>query len=683
MAKDPHRAFVDEAEVVVVGAGPAGSRCAIGLTEKGHEVLLLDKTEFPREKPCGDGVTDTSVGVLDELGLGELVARSKEIRGLRAFFDHAAETRSFSQPSRCIPRWELDQHLFDAACERGARFARVRIDGPLIENDCVTGVTTSDGKAIRARCVIAADGATSRLRRGCGFSSTPLDRRPYAVRQYFRSELALAPFFDVFVPLVFESTELLGYGWVFPVDENTANVGVGYYRHNWPEPQPPLTAVLHTFVAELESHQSQRYGRLKSEGKPLGSPVGVGFGRERCQFQGILFVGDAAGMTDPLTGEGIGNALHGGGLVAQAAHVALTGKRGPDWHRGLDLGLVLDRRMLRLGQDVDLLRRLGAGRLARRESRLVSKQTKIRREPFLGAAARAAASSYTEPDLNDTPVARFASERDPKVGGAINALNDKALDELSSPLPFLSTIVYSRLQSDLGPALATITFLTSRAANGSLSAPVISTALALELVAMFPIFLLQTVNRPRSDLSKVNNAFAILTADHIVSRSLESAAVAGPRIVSEVAAAGCSICEREALNRSGTRGSGLAREAYLDAVRGREGVLFSVAARAGAQLAGIRNSELDALCSFAEPLGSAFRIANDIRSSASNEAQPADSSALLQTRRGVDALLECELMADRARGALADIGIHGTLAEICDLPVELARSLLSTPTVLP
>ncbi|HWO48082.1 MAG TPA: geranylgeranyl reductase family protein [Solirubrobacterales bacterium] len=667
--------LIDEAEVVVVGAGPAGSRCAARLAETGHDVLLLDKSSFPREKPCGDGVTETSVRALRELELDDLLEESQEVWGLRAFVGHEPETRSFRRPSRCISRLEMDSRLLGAARERGARFAQIRVNGPLTDGGAVVGVSTADGEAIRARCVIAADGATSRLRRECGFAPAVPGRRAYAIRRYFRSELPLDSFFDIFVPLFHGSTELLGYGWVFPLDEKLANVGVGCYRPGSSIGLPALSVVLDAFIEELALVEGDRYGTLSPIEKPIGSPVGVGFAAGRCQFQRVLFVGDAAQMTDPITGEGIGHALYGGGLVADVAHAALTGRRGADWHSGLDLGREIDRRMLRLGQDMDVLRRVAVRRLNRPDKRLVAGRDKVGGKPFLKAAAHATASFYEVPTLEGTSISIFAAEQDAEVSEAVAALNERALDEFLTRFPFVPQTLHRELRSDAGPAAGTLVLLASRSTGKELDSTAVSVALAIELLAMFPIFLAQAVNRPSGEASKLNNTFAILTADYVVSRALSCAAPAGTAVVGAIAGAGCSMCESEADVKQTAGGAEARLEAYPDPTRGREGSLFELAASVGGCLSKTPADAIGGLRSYGRSLGAAFCISNDVCEVAGAEGKTPGPRAT-PVKGGVldQALLRCEELADTAREALAEVGLNGSLAALCDLPGERARS---------
>lgn len=702
---------LDEAEVVVVGAGPAGSYCAARLAERGHDVLLLDKSEFPRDKPCGDGITSTSVKALEELGLDPLLKSSQGVVGLRTFLDHKPRSKSFPSPARCISRLDLDQALLDAALERGARFRQVRVDGPLMDKDAVLGVSVSADASILASCVIAADGATSRLRRGCGFSPTAPGQRAYAVRRYFSSQRLLAPYFDIFVPLLYRSLELLGYGWVFPLDERTANIGVGYYRQDTIADSPPLTAVLDEFIKDLLLHED-RYGILEPLDKPFGSPVGIGFGSDRCQFQRILFAGDAAQMTDPITGEGIGYALLGGGLVADAAHSALTRGKGADWHRNLDLGRELDRRLLRLGQDSDLLRRIAARRLSRGTQDSKVSRDSIRGKPFLSMTAHAMAPFYELPNLQDTPISSFVTRHSSPVAKALDLLNEKALDEIKTRFPFIPQTLHLRLRADAGPVASVVVFLASLMGGRGADSTVVSTALGVEFLAMLPIFVAQAIDRPTDDISKLNNTFAMLVADFVLSRALSCGASAGAEVANAIAVTGCSMCEAEAMEQSVRKDAESSVEQYFDVAEMKEGSLFALATSLGGMLSERSRETIAALDRYGQLLGVAFRISNDIchlvsddeatRSQAKSmlqggyyslpviEALLSNGSSTQWLSAGFDAVIseihdlggfeqaltKCELTAEAAKKAMGPTGLNEAMADLCDLPVAWARSAL-------
>ncbi len=712
IAQEPPASIADEVEVLVVGAGPAGSSCASRLAEHGHEVLLVDQYPFPREKPCGDGVTDASVQMLESLGLHSLLTDGIEIAGVRTFFSRKPKLRRLDRPARCIPRSRLDEEILSGALERGARFAQLRVDGPLIDKGKVIGVSTNAGGGLLARCIIAADGATSRLRRGCGFAPPPPHQRAYAVRQYLRTEKPVAPYFDL-TPLVHRGSELLGYGWVFPLGEHTANVGIGYYRSQALANPPSLNEVLDEFIDELSSEANARYGELTRLGKPLGSPLAVNFDAAGCQFQRILFAGDAAQTTEPITGEGIGNALHGGAIVAEVAHAALAGAHGPQWHQGVSLGRELDRRFLRIGQDVDVFKRALARRLTTRRDRPVMRRTDPRAEPFFSATAHAIAKPFELPAIDRTAVYSLLEATDPACAAALDALNERALDELLTSFPFTPEALHSRLRAEPGPVAASLALLAARIGGGTTNSTAVSAALGVELLGMFPDFLRQTVDRPSGQGSKFNNIFAILVADYVVSKALRSSASAGAAIAGAIGGASCSMCEAEMIESVDRGMSCRPPRRYLRAAELREGALFELAAAIGAAVADCDTKTRDALARYGREVGVAHRIAADacalfpsdewardevermlqegylslptIEAIAHEDFNPEELRRnpmaflpALQRSEGVwRALSECETRARAAGEALVDAGLNGAMAQLADLPAQRIRSAVS------
>jgi menaquinone-9 beta-reductase len=707
--------ITDEVEVLVVGAGPAGSSCAARLAEHGHDVLLVDQYGFPREKPCGDGVTDASVQVLENLGLHGLLADSTEIGGVRTFFSRKPKLRQLDRPARCIPRSRLDEGILAAALERGARFAQIRVNGALVDKGTIVGVSTNAvaGGGLHARCVIAADGATSRLRRSCGFAPPPSHRRAYAVRQYVWAEKPLAPYFDL-TPLVHRGSELLGYGWVFPLDDHTANVGIGYYRSRALTDPPSLNKVLDDFIHELGLEENARYGDLSRLGRPFGSPLAVNFDVKGCQFQRVLFAGDAAQTTEPVTGEGIGNALHSGAIVAEVAHAALIGAHGPNWHEGLSLGRELDRRFLRIGQDIDVLKRALARRLMTRRDRPAMRRTNPRTEPFFSATAHVIAEPFELPALNRTAVYSLLRAIDPPCAFALVALNEKALDELLTSFPFTPEALHLRLRAEPGPLAASLTLLAARIGGAKPDSTAVSAALGVELLGTFPDFLRQTVDRPIGEGSKFNNIFAILVADYVVSRALRLSASAGAAIAGAVGGTSYSMCEAEMIERVDRGRVGRSPQRYLRAAELREGALFELAVSIGAMLAECDVETTEALARYGREVGVAHRIAADTCALFPSDDRRRDEMEralqegyltlptigaiahegldleelgsnpmaflpTLQRSEGIRiALSECETRTATALEALAGAGLNGAMAQLAKLPVERARSTVIT-----
>ena len=355
---------IDEAEVVVVGGGPSGSVAAANLAEAGHDVLLVDQSGFPREKPCGDGLTNVSVAFLNRHGLDDLMERSQVIEDVRAVIGHDRDATGFYKPwpqppeyARVTPRSTMDSALFDIAMAKGARFRQARVDRADFNGEEVAGIVLTTGERIAARCVIAADGATSRLRRTSGMAKERQGSRIYALRLYATTDEALEPFYDFHLPLFYEGGLLAGYGWVFPVEEKRANIGVAYYEPPAGRERARIRRVLDSFVEQVQGKgiSAKRTGALSDMTEPIGAPIATQFSPERCEIGNLIFAGEAARAADALNGEGISFALTSGEFAADEAHRLLTTGRPPAQ------GARIARRFARLGVDLTWPARMVAG----------------------------------------------------------------------------------------------------------------------------------------------------------------------------------------------------------------------------------------------------------------------------------------------------------------------------------
>lgn len=535
--------LVDEAELVVVGAGPAGCACAARAAELGIDVLLLDKDPFPRDKPCGDGLTRGAVAALERLGLSDLIESSQPIEAARFTFGFGAETiwryerrQGVPRWARTIPRRVMDAALLSAVVERGGRFRVAHVDGP-IGNGRARGVRirTSDGAArIVARAVIATDGATSRMRRACGLGPLPYFDVQYAVRQYFRCERDLEPLFGIYGPLTIDGFALAGYGWVFPVSERTANVGVGFMRGVGGSGFVSLRDVLRQFAEELRQRRGDEFGGMEPIDRPFGSPVAAHFSPERCERGGVVFAGDAAGTVDPLSGEGIAYALQTGSLAAEAAHRFLCSAVVPD------VGLTFARAIPRLGQRISLLARLGI-RVAdgiTTDAAIATAFQDFGRHPLLQAALQL---RVVEPTLADTRVVRRIAEVAPDQAAVLGEWNDDLLDECRSELPLATELLYRRLREGIGPALSTLLLSIATSPDGRSPPGLGDAAVALELLRLREL-LIHEGDLDTTNLAGRMNASAVaLLADLCLARATRRAVAAGPRAAARICAASCSI----------------------------------------------------------------------------------------------------------------------------------------------
>lgn len=312
----------DQPDVIVVGAGPAGSALACLLAERGHGVLLLDKADFPRDKTCGDGLSPRALRVLRQLGvLAEVVTVGFRINALKVFSPNGDHFTSpipahagYPDHALVLPRLELDDMLRRRAIAAGAEFRRAIVSDLLRDAAARVVGVRADGAELRARVVAFAAGASTAVLERAGLLAAPpaLGR---AARTYFANVRGLS---DA-VEFHFDSVPLPGYGWVFPTSATTANVGAGYFLRagqRLPHATPRQTFdgfVANPYVAGLLA-EAQPMAPLK------GYPLRFDFDRARTAWPGLYLVGEACGLVNPMTGEGIDFALESAEVAAEAIH---------------------------------------------------------------------------------------------------------------------------------------------------------------------------------------------------------------------------------------------------------------------------------------------------------------------------------------------------------------------------
>jgi geranylgeranyl reductase family protein len=302
----------------VVGGGPAGAAAAIRGAAAGLSVVLCDKATFPRDKTCGDGLSTTALRLLERLGLDPVtVGGWQPVAGV-ALRSPSGRVVELPLPAdgcfaAVAPRAALDAALLDVALRRGVQIRQ----GAALEalRPAYGGIeAVVGGEAVAARYVVAADGMYSTVRRlTAGATRRPHLGEWHAFRQYFTGVL------DRRLWVLFEPDLLPGYAWVFPVGGGRANVGFGVLRRPGVSVQPMAAQ----WRDLLERPQVRaRLGAAEPEGHHRAWPIPADIGRAPLSCGRVLFAGDAAGATDPLTGEGIAQALVTGVLAAEAVIAA-------------------------------------------------------------------------------------------------------------------------------------------------------------------------------------------------------------------------------------------------------------------------------------------------------------------------------------------------------------------------
>jgi geranylgeranyl reductase family protein len=321
-------------DAVVVGAGPAGSIAALVLARGGARVALADKAAFPRDKACGDLIGPRGVQVLDDLGLtvpdaghgSDLLAVGPSGRRSRL---PAFTGRSYPGHGIVVPRVAFDHALREAALDAGAVGVRARVAA--VEQDpdgTVRAVLASDGQRLAGDVIIGADGALSTVARLAGMLDSESALWGFAVRAYVPGEVPLP------LLVLLESAPWRiypGYGWLFPGADGQANVGIGIgmggTRHS-----APLRDDLDRFTALLRSR-----GDLRPAAEPgpvVGGWLRMGGTGTPPAVANVLLAGDAAGLINPLQGEGIAPAMISARLAAEAV-LADPCRAGPAYTRAL------------------------------------------------------------------------------------------------------------------------------------------------------------------------------------------------------------------------------------------------------------------------------------------------------------------------------------------------------------
>ncbi|MBL1068277.1 geranylgeranyl reductase family protein [Streptomyces sp. 7-21] len=329
------------ADVIVVGAGPAGSAAAYHLARHGRDVLLLEKAEFPREKVCGDGLTPRAVRQLMRMGVDTDGPGWHRNRGVR-FFSHGTtveidwrENTRFPGYGLTRSRHDFDEILAQRAVKAGARLhTSTRVTEPVTDRTgrvrgvraTVNGTTT----AFEAPLVIAADGVSARLALALGVDRLPERPMATAIRRYHRCEARHdEPYLDIWTDLAARPGGPLipGYGWIFPMGDGRVNVGLGLVHGDGPG-QADTRRLLDEWLARTPPDWGLKDpGSI--DGPVRGAALPMGFSRLPHYTRGMLLAGDSGGMVSPWSGEGIAYAMEAGELAADIAASALARPAGP------------------------------------------------------------------------------------------------------------------------------------------------------------------------------------------------------------------------------------------------------------------------------------------------------------------------------------------------------------------
>jgi geranylgeranyl reductase family protein len=319
-------------DLIIVGGGPAGATAALYAQRAGLSTLLLDRARFPRDKICGDARGGKSVTILRELGLLDDVARLPGVMVRNIVFgspSHVEARIDLTKARRrdfvtgfVIRRVDFDNYLFQKAKAAATTcLEEFRVDDVIVEDGSVCGVRGAVGRepqqSFRGRVVLGADGYRSIVARKTGLYDKDPDHWIVAVRRYYRNVAGLTDQIE----LQYVKNASPGYFWIFPLEAGYANVGIGMVSSNMKRKGVNLVDALEEVIRSL--HFRDRFAAAEPLEKATGWHLPVGSKHRKCYGAGFMLLGDAAGLIDPFTGEGIANAMYSARRAVEVAKAAL------------------------------------------------------------------------------------------------------------------------------------------------------------------------------------------------------------------------------------------------------------------------------------------------------------------------------------------------------------------------
>ncbi|MGV0740935.1 menaquinone reductase [Mycolicibacterium sp. XJ870] len=310
-----------KADVVVVGAGPAGSAAAAWAARAGRDVLVIDAAQFPRDKACGDGLTPRAVAELERLGMGPWLDSRIRHRGLRmSGFGADVEVPwpgpSFPSTGSAVPRSELDERIRTVAADDGAKML-LGVKAVGVQHDSAgraEAVLLDDGSTVGCTELIVADGARSTLGRALGRAWHKETVYGVAIRGYIATPRASEPWITSHLELRSPEGKVLpGYGWIFPLGNGEVNIGVGALA----TAKRPADAALRPLMSYYAGLRREEWGFTGEPRAALSALLPMGGAVSGVAGPNWMLIGDAAACVNPLNGEGIDYGLETGRLAAE------------------------------------------------------------------------------------------------------------------------------------------------------------------------------------------------------------------------------------------------------------------------------------------------------------------------------------------------------------------------------
>ena len=321
--------------MIIVGAGPAGSTAALYAHRLGLNCILLDKAVFPRDKICGDALSGKSVRLMRELNLLEGVEKLEGSEINRITFGSPSHSQfdvhlkgnknnDFITKGYVVPRKIFDNFLFKKADELTETRQGFTVNDIIYENDNISGVkgTNIEGKEeiLNAPIIMGCDGANSIIARKLGLYEMDMENTAVAIRCYYEGVEGLSNQIE----LHYVSEVKPGYFWLFPAGNDKANIGIGLSKNDAKKEDRTLRQIMDEIVQS--DYFRSRFGNARPLEKPVGWNLPLGRIQRKNHGNGFMLLGDAAGLVDPFTGEGIGNAMVAAKYAMQVASKAKNHK---------------------------------------------------------------------------------------------------------------------------------------------------------------------------------------------------------------------------------------------------------------------------------------------------------------------------------------------------------------------
>ena len=318
-------------DVIIVGGGPGGSTAAAFLGKTGKSVLLLEKEKWPRDKTCGDALSGKTIGILQELGLTDAVEKADHgvIEGIVfSATNGKTVTIRINKPGNIgkgyvCRRWIYDNLLFQNAKKHCEAHEGMAVTGLIRENEKAIGVKARDqhGKehAFHGKVIVGADGAGSIIANEVRSRELDPKHTCIAYRTYYSGIAGM----ENNIEIHFVKSIMPGYFWIFPLENGLANVGVGMVMEDMKKSDINLQKAMLDII-EKNPLFEPRFKNAKATVPIKAWQLPFGSKKRKISAKNILLVGDAAGLIDPFSGEGIGNAMLSGKLAARVISEALN-----------------------------------------------------------------------------------------------------------------------------------------------------------------------------------------------------------------------------------------------------------------------------------------------------------------------------------------------------------------------